>query len=97
MRQRGAITPNFATGLAVLVIALGLSTSFHLDAIDDHRAEWAQAASIADAQAAEQRRARMERAAADLCAQSRGPNSTHVWTTGGQLDCVDKRGRRVTP
>jgi len=74
------------------VAALVLSTSYMLDATTPKRAEWNQAKELELIQQAQATEARMERAAAQLCAKLHG-NAGYRWTEAGTLVCTDHRGR----
>ena len=72
-----------------------LSTSHLLDKEPDRRAEFTQSGALADAQKAAQAEARIERAAAQLCARRHG-NAGYRWSEDNSLICTDHRGRTLT-
>lgn len=69
------------------LFALILGAAWQLDK------EPAQPAEVTKAQRQAAAEARTERAAAQLCIRTHGPNAAHRWAEDGSLVCTDKKGR----
>ncbi len=85
---------NALTWLASLILCLGIGASGHLDAQDDHSAEWAQSKALQDAQRAAALLQKKERAALAVCRQTVGESSA-AFDADDQLICTPKRGAAV--
>ncbi len=83
------------TWLLAIVIAVLVSSAWHLDGPEDHQADWAASQALQDLQAAEAGSARQQAAAQALCTQERGPNSEARFTPEGHLACTTRRGERA--
>ena len=77
--------------IAGIALALAMAVTLLYGTVDN-KAEWQESKALSDAQAAAQREARLERAAAQQCARMHG-NAGYRWTQDGELVCTDHRGR----
>lgn len=83
-----------AAGTICLALILGWLGPA-LDGMEDHSAEWAEAARIQEQLQRDGEIALLEAEARAKCAAITGENGSYIPVQGGGIVCTDKRGRRV--
>ena len=91
-----SLITSATTWLAAALITLLAGLAYHLDAPDDHQAEWDQSEALIALQVSQARTARREAAALRLCLQERGPGAAAMWTADGSLVCRARKGLATT-